>query len=472
MVFSSPAFLFYFLPVALLSFWSFGWKVRNLFLLVVSVWFYTSGGGWLITLVLASTLFTYLCGIALSKSDRSMRIKYVRGFAVSTLTLSLLVWKYADFLHQQMDQVSLFHAIIPADPPRLVLPIAISFYTFQCISYLTDVGRGDVEVERSFVRFACYVMFFPQLIAGPIVRYSDVAVQLKSRPKDLWATFSRGAPRFFWGLSKKVLIADQVAVIADATFGSPSYSLTAADVAIGVVAYAVQIYFDFSGYSDMAIGLSCMFGLAFPENFRRPYSANSVTDFWRRWHISLSSWFRDYIYIPLGGNRRGTRSTYRNLLVVFVLTGFWHGANWTFLVWGLVHGCALIVERLGLRNLANSNWIGVFVLRLWMLAVVLLGWLLFRSDDLSHSGELISVLGSTSLTEFSPALASVLTGQRWLWFGVGLLAFVMPSGQSFGEKLSGETPRPVHDLAAVGAGAVALMYALSSSYSPFLYFQF
>ena len=472
MVFSDPAFLFYFLPVALVSYWAGGWRWRNAYLLAVSVVFYVSGGGSLVFLVLATAGFTYVSGLLVERHRGSSLGRRTAAVTIGLLLASLVIWKYLGFVVGQVSALLERMGQQSSVTVSLVLPIAISFYTFQCVSYVVDVRRGEVPAERNPITFLCYILFFPQLIAGPIVRFRDVREQLSQLPTRRWLAFTDGLPRFFWGLAKKVLIADQAGQIADAAFGIAGYQITVADTVIGVLAYSIQIYFDFSGYSDMAIGLSRMFGITFPENFNRPYSASSVTDFWRRWHISLSTWFRDYVYIPLGGNRLGSGLLYRNLLIVFVLTGFWHGANWTFLAWGLVHGAALIGERLTIRSRDLCGAVWAISLRLWTLLVVAFGWLLFRSDDLSHAGELLSALGGGNGFAPSAVVDASLTPQRILWTGIGALIFLMPARRSVGETLTSVDPRPALQFVAVTAGLLASLYVMSSSFSPFLYFQF
>ena len=472
MVFSDPAFLFYFLPIGLLAYWSGMWRFRNSFLLLISVFFYTSGGGGLIALVLLSSLWTYFVALAIDRRSTSAAKARMSGIGVGLLIALLMFWKYLNFVSEQL--ANLVSALVtPVDlSTSIVLPIAISFYTFQCVSYIIDVKRREIAAERNVVTFLCYVMFFPQLIAGPIVRFVDVQEQLSYRPAHLWNDFCVGAPRFFLGLSKKVLIADQAGQLADAAFGVVGYQLTAADTVIGVVAYTIQIYFDFSGYSDMAIGLSKMFGISFPENFRHPYMAASVTDFWRRWHISLSTWFRDYVYIPLGGNRGSKAKTYRNLAVVFLLTGFWHGAQWTFLAWGILHGTALVIERLIGVSGTPASKMGFFLGRLWTLVVVVVGWLMFRSVNLSHFGELIASLVRADGWSPSAMVSAALTNQRIFWTAIGLFAFVTPGRLSTGERLSNGQATLALRFGVTGMGALASLYVMSASFSPFLYFQF
>lgn len=458
--------------MTLVVYWIGGWRHRNWLLFGVSFVFYTSGGGNLVLLLFGTSIATYLLAIAIVNKRFAKSKNALSLIGISLLVGSLTFWKYLGFLVFQISSLLSgwgFGAKVHID---LVLPIAISFYTFQCISYLVDVRRGTIPAERDLGVFLCYIFFFPHLLAGPVVRFSDVVEELSTRPQRLLFSFSSSSPRFFWGLAKKVLIADQAGQVADVVFSVAGYQLTALDTVVGVLAYAIQIYFDFSGYSDMAIGLAGMFGITFQENFRRPYSAISVTDFWRRWHISLSSWFRDYVYIPLGGNRRGVAKTFRNLLIVFVLTGFWHGANWTFLAWGGLHGSALILERLILRQRDSFRVIVRFGLRSWTLLVIFLGWLIFRAVDMRHALELLSALDGGSGFLPSEYVSASLTTQRLIWMSIGAIVFFVSSERSIGQRLGDPASGALWRLCAVGVGGLAAMYALSSSFTPFLYFQF
>jgi len=472
LVFSDPSFLFYFLPVVLALYWVGGWRKRNFFLLIVSLFFYIAGGGALVMLLVASGLLTYSTAHLIDRTENELKRKLTRGITVSVLLACLLFWKYSEFMLNQFSQLMSNFGSQTNLTIDLILPIAISFYTFQCISYLVDVSRREIEAEVNVSTFLCYLFFFPHLLAGPVVRYKDVAQQLATKPSKRFEAFVEFSPRFFLGLAKKVLIADQAAHLANAAFGIAGYQVQASDTLIGVVAYSIQIYFDFSGYSDMAIALAGMFGIKFQENFRRPYSATSVTDFWRRWHISLSSWFRDYLYIPLGGNRGGSFRTYRNLVIVFALTGFWHGANWTFLTWGLVHGSALIFERLFLKDVTLRRMFSRVIVRAWTVLVVMFGWLFFRADNLGHASEMLGALKGGSGFGVSQIVLAAITPQRIFWSTIGLAAFFLPAKQSFGEKLiDGESHLALRAMAVL-AGLLASIYVLSSSFSPFLYFQF
>jgi alginate O-acetyltransferase complex protein AlgI len=474
MVFSDPSFLFYFLPVALLTYWIGAWRFRNFYLLAISFMFYAAGGGMLVFLLLATSLLTFLFALAID-IDQGRGEKYRKNFRniiVGLLLTSLVGWKYLNFITSEVRKVLLEIGIDFDVNFHLVLPIAISFYTFQCISYVIDVSRKEIKAERNIITFLCYILLFPHLLAGPVVRFADVSEELSSQPSDIFDSFVTSCPRFFWGLAKKVLIADQAAQVADAAFGIAGYQIGSMDTVIGVLAYSIQIYFDFSGYSDMAIGLAGMFGIRFQENFRRPYSAVTVTDFWRRWHISLSTWFRDYVYIPLGGSRRGAFRTYRNLSLVFVLTGFWHGANWTFLLWGITHGFALILERLFLKKLEIRGLYYRAISRAWTILLVMFGWLIFRSDSVSHAGELVWALGGGNGFGISPLVEASLTPQRVFWISIGALAFILPGERSIGEKLSRSDSSSLINWFATVSGVLASIYVLSSSFSPFLYFQF
>lgn len=474
MVFSDPAFLFAFLPVVLLGHWLLRGNMRNPYLIVVGSVFYMWSGGAFVLLLGSTVTLNYLAArfIAGRQQDRLARFALIG--TISLTTGSLLWWKYAGFLSRQLTSALSAVGVTWRHPVSVVLPIAISFFTFQCISYVVDVYKRHCTPARSLTDFAAYVFLFPHLIAGPIVRFADIEQELTSPPRDKWDDFAVGAPRFFWGLAKKIIIADQVSVIVQASFALPNDRVTFATAWIGALAFTIQIYFDFSGYSDMAIGLAKMFGFTFHENFDRPYAATSVTEFWRRWHISLSTWFRDYVYIPLGGNRRSPTRTYVNLLVVFVLTGFWHGANWTFLAWGLYHGAWLVLERLtGLSSRPVSTamaWLRRFTTTL----VVGFGWVLFRALDISQAMTFVSAMLRPALG-LPVSVREVLTTQRVFFSIIGLAAVLLMGSESVGARLTGVRSLRLDAFRVFVValiGPLALMYALSSDFSPFLYFQF
>ena len=424
--------------------------VRNGLLLLFSLAFYAWGEPMYVFLMLGAILANYLLAFRVRKS----RLVFVCAVA---LDLGLLaVFKYLDLLISAAN--GLFRLNLPG--AHLALPIGISFYTFQILSYVIDVRRGDVPPARNLVDFAAYVSMFPQLIAGPIVRYVDVAADLRRLNGDI-STAAAGARRFCMGLAKKVLLANTLASAADTAFGMTG-SLNFGGAWAGLIAYALQIYFDFSGYSDMAIGLGKMLGFSFPENFRYPYVSLSVKEFWRRWHLSLSTWFRDYLYIPLGGSRRGKGRTLLNLLIVFALCGLWHGADWTFLLWGLWHGLFLCLERLSFMKKLQEA-LPKWVRWCYTALVVLLGWVLFRADNLGmalqYAGNLFSLEGVW--------ISEVLTVQS----GAALLAGIvccLPLPRPRQNALT-ET---VYTLMALTLLAACALCLAGGTYNPFIYFRF
>ena len=476
MVFSDPVFLFAFMPCCLLLLWAGGWRVRNQFLIAVGTVFYIWGGRGFVLLLAASVIGNHLAATRLARwrTERPAAGRRLVQLVVVLNLTSIGVWKYGGFAVAQTSALMRAAGLHAGATVHLALPIAISFYTFQCISYVIDVWRGTSQPAPKLTDFAAYILLFPHLIAGPIVRYADIEHDLLTVPAHRYDDFVEGAPRFFWGLAKKVMVADQVAAIANASFDLPYGHYTTASVWIGALAYAVQIYFDFSGYSDMAIGLARMLGFHFPENFNRPYSAVSITDFWRRWHMSLSSWFRDYVYIPLGGNRRGPVRTYANLSIVFLLTGLWHGANWTFIVWGLFHGACLVIERLtGLGVHGTPSWAPLR--RLVTFTLVCLGWVLFRSRDLPHAMHFFYVMFLPHGGPIPLGLDVYLTTQRLFWWAVGISVIFMPADGQIGRVLtyrSGRSADALRLAMVLMVAPLACMYALSSTFSPFLYFQF
>ena len=417
MVFSSIIFVFFFLPIALggyyllsvpslsdnnVLFWR---RMSNLFLLFASLVFYFWGEGFLVWIIITSTSIDYICGLMISgglfassikelqpDTPRSPQQKFWLFVSIGSNLAFLCVFKYFNFgvdsYNDLMHLVGLSGMQVE-NVIQITLPLGISFYTFQSMSYTIDVYRGRVSATRNFIDFACYVTMFPQLVAGPIIRYSSIAKQMVSRTLEM-GRFVSGVRRFILGLGKKVLIANTVALPAEQIFALQPGDLTTELAWLGAIAYTLQIYFDFSGYSDMAIGLGRMLGFEFQENFNYPYISRSVREFWRRWHISLSTWFRDYLYIPMGGNRASSHRTYFNLLVVFLLCGLWHGASWTFVVWGLYHGLFLILERIGLTRIIPGK-LAVFQ-HIYTLLVVIFGWVIFASDSFSQAMDMVSAM--------------------------------------------------------------------------------
>ena len=476
MVFSDPVFVYFFLPICLLAYWVGGWRRRNVLICCAGTIFYMWAGGGLVLLLAGTIVVNYFAAnsLAVLRLSRPSAGRWLVRATVAANLASLGLWKYGGFAAEQSARLMRALGLEATWSLRLVLPIAISFYTFQCISYVVDVWRGTATPAPRLIDFAAYILLFPHLIAGPIVRYADIEDHLLAVPHRRFEDFSLGASRFFWGLAKKVLIADQVSGIANQVFALPDNQVTTSVAWIGVLTYAIQIYFDFSGYSDMAIGLARMFGFVFPENFNRPYSAISVTDFWRRWHMSLSTWFRDYVYIPLGGNRGGGGRTYLNLSIVFLLTGMWHGADWTFLIWGAFHGACLIVERL--TGVASWSPHRLVVLRRAVtFALVCVGWAMFRAADFSQGLTFVRSLVLPHGVAVPEVVSEVLTTQRLLWLALGCVVLALPTSFRPGYFLSEGTTNTVRwaRLAAVAViGPIVGVYVLSSTFSPFLYFKF
>jgi len=473
MVFSSMAFLFVFLPALLVCYYLLPAQFRagrNLVLLVFSLFFYYCAGSRFLPLILTSITVNYVGGV-LADGRRSAKLrKWGVGLAV-TVNLLLLGWfKYGNFVADNLIRLG-----VPLARPGIVLPVGISFFTFQGISYVIDVYRGDANAEYHPLRFALYLSLFPQLVAGPIVRYTAVAQALHTRRETL-SDVADGGVRFLFGLAKKLLLANPLGLVADHVYGVEEVYLTTALAWLGAGSYMGQIYFDFSGYSDMAIGLGQMFGFQFPENFRYPYAARSVTDFWRRWHISLSSWFRDYVYIPLGGSRDGRRKHIRNIAVVWLLTGLWHGAAWNFVAWGAYYGILLLGEKFvwgrSLKRLPRPLRHG------YTLLVVLIGWVFFRAG----SGEKVYVI-LKAMAGLSPAgfldghCVYYLLEYRWeLLLALPAALPVKDWCLMWLESRQGTWTKTVKiwfpKLAALGLFALSFLSLLASTYNPFIYFRF
>ncbi len=474
MSFASPLFLWFFMPLVLAALLATPRTWRNGVVAVASLLFYASGAGGTTLLLLACMVVNYFAGPHLEPDKPAdHRRKVLIGVIAFDLGV-LVVWKYLGFATQQLAAIA---DVLGGDFPivNLALPIGISFYTFHHISYVVDIYRGERTALRDPVSFITYIAMFPQLVAGPIVRFREISDQLPQHRTHRLDDIAAGFPRFALGLCKKVVIADSLAPMVDACFSTPSNEMTFTIAWLGAVGYTLQLYFDFSGYSDMAIGLGRMLGFRLPENFARPYSSVTATEFWRRWHMSLSRWFRDYVYIPLGGNRHGVAKTYRNLGIVFVLTGFWHGANWTFLVWGLFHGALLVIERgFGWDSTPVSKKARIARRALTMLLVVI-GWVFFRSADL---GSAFVMLGHLLLPDFSglsEAVSAATTNQRLVILVAALAIVVLPTSPVSGPYL--ESSRDgVATVARVSLMTVGLAYAAilvaGGTFSPFLYYQF
>ncbi|MCC2971553.1 MBOAT family protein [Massilia sp. IC2-476] len=468
MLFSSIIFLFFFLPVFLSLYYLLPWK--NAVLLIGSLVFYGWAEPRFLPLLLLSAALNYGVGLALASTAAHRRRARIWLTAGVSANLGLLIWfKYAGFLAEAIN--SALAAGLPV--PHITLPLGISFFTFQGISYLVDVYRGEVAAQSSFLRFATYKALFPQLIAGPIVRYRQVADEMGKRVLSNERLLA-GFQLFALGLAQKVLIANTLAFPADRLFGADHAELSALTAWLGLLCYTLQIYYDFAGYSNMAIGLGHMLGLSFPPNFDRPYSARSLTEFWQRWHISLSSWFRDYLYIPLGGNRRGPVRTWFNLGLVFLLCGLWHGAAWTFVVWGAWHGAWLIVERMGLRKLLDRlPWP---LAQAWTLAVAMLGWVWFRAADMDAALSYFAALAGGSANPSGHPWQAEIASLELVALAVGLAFAVMPTGRA--PVASSGTPpalmagRWARLPLAVACVALCACSLAGGTYNPFLYYRF
>ncbi len=466
MVFSSTIFLCVYLPLVLLGYYICPKKGRNLFLLIVSLVFYAWGEPKYVFLMMFSIVINFVFGLLMDKhrqNEKRLKLMLVLSVVIDLGLLS--VFKYTDFIITNVNAV--FNTGF--DLLNIALPIGISFYTFQAMSYTIDVYRNDVRVQRNLIDFGMYITMFPQLIAGPIVRYSDVQDQLAERSVTS-ADFSEGIMRFVVGLGKKVLLANQMGAVWSGIYalGGDVSALTAWT---GAAAYTFQIYFDFSGYSDMAIGLGRMFGFKFPENFRYPYESVSITDFWRRWHITLSTWFKEYLYIPLGGNRRGLARQALNLLIVWALTGFWHGAGWNFVMWGLYYFLILFIEKLFLLKALDK--LPKLLRHVYALLLIVIGWVIFASDDVSV---LLPYLGSMFGANGAVGGMDVYT----LTTKAVLIVICCIASTQLPKKLFLSCTGAMNEKAAfvlksvltLALLALSMVFLIGDSYNPFLYFRF
>lgn len=469
MLFSSMIFLWAFLPVTLISYYLLRAEYRNYVLLAASLFFYAWGEPVYILLMLCSILLNYLFGIGLERTETIWKRKSV---LISCIIVNLgLLWyfKYSSGCFVFLNKLAGCEVI---HVKNIILPIGISFYTFQAMSYVIDLYRKEIKVQKNILNLALYISFFPQLIAGPIVKYKDVNRQLENRivTED---SFTYGIKRFVLGLGKKVILSNTLAEIADSIFTVELAQLHTGLVWFGVLMYTLQIYFDFSGYSDMAIGLGRMFGFRFMENFNYPYISGSIREFWRRWHMSLSGWFRDYVYIPLGGNRKGKLRTYLNLFIVFLLTGIWHGASLNFLVWGLWHGVFSIIERLGLGDFLEKNRIKVFN-HIYTMFVVIVGWAMFRCASVREAGSVLRAMFTVRRSSVY-VLSNFVSSRDWLIIAVsilmcGIFQKVFPKAS---QKFVSEEPGNVVEYAGLAFILfISIMYLVSGVYNPFIYFQF
>ena len=470
MLFSSIFFLVIFLPVTLILYYIVPWKAKNLLLLIASLIFYAWGEPVYVLLMMFSIAFNYFAGIQLGDLyalREEGRRRFVFIFTVVVDLGLLAFFKYFGFFVENIN--SIFGSDIKA--ANVSLPIGISFYTFQILSYVIDVYWGKVRVQKNIINFGAYITMFPQLIAGPIVRYEDIERQLKKRTISI-DKIADGTAWFIKGLGKKVLLANNAGLLFDAVFATAADERAVFTTWLGVVAYTFQLYFDFSGYSDMAVGLGKMMGFEFVENFNYPYISESATEFWRRWHISLGTWFREYLYIPLGGNRNGTAKTIRNTMIVWLLTGLWHGAAWNFILWGIYYGILIVLEKYAIGNVLKK--LPAFLRHLYAMVVFTFGWLLFAMTDLSMIGETIksgaggfgtAFFDSTSLYYLSTNLVLLII----------CAACSTPLVKILFERLSkraGKTGRVIGVLCMALVFVASMAFLVNATYNPFLYFRF
>lgn len=459
MVFSSLVFLFVFLPLVLLLYFVVPFKFKNIVLLVFSLFFYAWGEPVYIFLMLISIVVNYILGIWVEKK-RKLLILWV-GIGINLLILGY--YKYYGFLIELINDIFSTNLLIK----ELALPIGISFYTFQAISYLVDVHRKDTLAQRNLFNLAVFISLFPQLVAGPIVKYKEISEQIKYRKHSV-DMFYDGLKIFLMGLAKKVLLANQFALLADTIFAKSDSELTFTLAWIGIIAYTLQIYFDFSGYSEMAVGLGKMFGFTFPRNFNYPYISQSVGEFWRRWHMTLGSFFREYVYIPLGGNRVSKFKLYRNLFIVWLLTGIWHGAAFTFIVWGLFYGTLIALER-GPWGTILEKSPRVFR-HLYVILAFVLGWVVFRAESMEHAFMYYAKMFSFDLSYVKMDLS--FYANEYLLFLIAGVILSTPIYPKLMSKVNNEFKIIIESCLIMVLFLVVILSLATSSYNPFIYFRF
>ena len=470
MVFSSTIFLFLFLPVVLIIYYLLPKiKYKNVFLLIASLVFYGYGEHKFVFIMILSIIINYFLGFIVEYAKKySLIYRRISLLLVVLVNVALLFYyKYYDFFIENVNSV--FGLELPLK--HIVLPIGISFFTFQIMSYLFDLYLNKVKLQKNPLKLGLYIALFPQLIAGPIVRYIDIAEQIDNRTLSV-DYFAEGLKRFIIGLGKKIIIANSFASVADSIFAMSPNEMSVMLAWAGAIAYTLQIYFDFSGYSDMAIGLGYMLGFRFLENFNYPYIAKSVQDFWRRWHISLSSWFRDYIYIPLGGNRTG--NVYVNLLIVFFVTGLWHGASWNFVLWGMSYGLFLMIERLLKNSKLKNIKIPYIVTWFYTMIVVIIGWVMFRASDMTYAYNYIKVMfgiGNNGIIE--PLMIKYMNEYLIIFIiAVFLSTPLVKNINNLIEKYSLKSSYIIQYIFLVIIFWISIIYTVTSTYNPFIYFNF
>lgn len=471
MIFSSIFFLCIFLPVTLILYYIVPWKFKNFVLLICSLIFYAWGEPVYVLLMMFSIVFNYLAGLQLeglaSLKHSEGRRRRIFIFTVAVDIAILCFFKYYGFALSNIN--SLLHTNIPIK--ELSLPIGISFYTFQILSYVIDVYWENVPAQHNIVDFGAYISMFPQLIAGPIVRYEDIQRQLKKRKLSL-QKFTDGAVWFIRGLAKKVLLANNIGMLFDAVNAQAASQRPALTTLLGVIAYTFQIYFDFSGYSDMAVGLGKMMGFEFVRNFEHPYISTSVTEFWRRWHISLSTWFREYVYIPLGGNRVSVPKHIRNIMVVWILTGFWHGASWNFVLWGLYYGVILLIEKYFIGRILNK--LPKIIGHIYAIILFVYGWLIFSSESLAEIGQNTKSLFGGFGNGFADAQTGYLLSTNLILLIICLLCSMPFAGRVLDNMQISRKKvwRVLAVVIYVVMFAASFAYLVNATYNPFLYFKF
>lgn len=466
MVFSSSIFIFVFLPLVLFLYYISGKKLKNYVLLLASLFFYSWGGVSYLKILIVSIIINYIFGILIDdvRSNIKLRKIFLRLGIILNLAL-LFYYKYYDFTIENINEIFNTNYSIK----NIVLPIGISFFTFQGMSYIIDIYRNDGKVNKNPFSVALYISLFPQLVAGPIIKYKTIDDQIRNRKESL-EFFSYGINRFVIGLAKKVIIADILAGMADNIFNLYYSGIDMPTAWIGAICYTFQIYYDFSGYSDMAIGLGYMFGFEFMENFNYPYISKSITEFWRRWHISLSTWFKEYLYIPLGGNRRG--NIYFNLFVVFLVTGIWHGAAWTFILWGLWHGFFILIER----AIRNKEWyinVPRTIKYIVTMLIVILGWVLFRADNLEQAiGFIKTMFGFSKAIDITFEYSYFINKKLVFWIVISILGAVPFANNNLKKYKKSKNFEVLSTIIISLLFIIPIIFVVNSTYSPFIYFQF
>jgi alginate O-acetyltransferase complex protein AlgI len=462
MVFSGLIFLFFFLPITMLAYFISGKRMKNVILLLSGLVFYAWGEPIYVLIMVISAAIDYFAGRFIDKYDSDDKLRRVFLLVSVIMNLGLLaVFKYSSFFIGIVDNLTIFD--IP--DPKLPLPIGISFYTFQSMSYTIDIYRKHIKVQKNFANVLCYVTLFPQIVAGPIVRYADIAGEIDERMITV-DKVSDGIGLFIKGLAKKVLIANNIGILWTSVKAMEYSEISALTAWLGILAFTFQIYFDFSGYSDMAVGLGKMLGFNFPQNFNHPYSSKSISEFWRRWHITLGTWFREYVYIPLGGNRKGLPRTCINLLITWTLTGFWHGASFNFILWGLYFGILIVIERLGFGKILEK--IPSFFSTLYTFLIVVFGWVIFDTNSLTDAGKYFSAMFSGNGKIIDNTALYLLSGYAFL-----LVISALGSTELFNKMAKKlKNTAVIKPVALAAVLFVCTAFLVNATYNPFLYFRF